>query len=180
MRWFGTVRQERRFERLLEPTLPSLWRFALRLTRNSVAAEDLLHNAIERAMPRIDQLLEDGAFRTWMHRVVYRTFLNERARRCAKATHVEIDNVIQLAAVGPMPSAGVEARLLGDQIDAAVVRLPAAVREAVIAIDAQGLSYDEASTVLGIPRGTVASRVARGRAMLREWLRDVAVEQGVC
>jgi RNA polymerase sigma-70 factor (ECF subfamily) len=167
------------FEAMLLDEMPALWRFARRLERDRVRAEDLLQQAIVKALARSHQLQDPGAFRTWMMRVIHNTFLNQRARKEARTPHTSLDNVLALPSSRRGPEHRADATLLGDRIAAAVERLPRHQREVLQLVDGEGMSYEEASAILGIPKGTAASRVARARATLRSRLRDVARERGV-
>jgi RNA polymerase sigma-70 factor, ECF subfamily len=168
-----------RFERLVRPVLGDLYRFACRLTRDPVTAEDLLQQALLRGLGHLGQLEADGAFRVWQSRVLYTTFLNARDRRDEmRVDEAQIDRaVIAFERTGPEHELG--RRELGARIGDALDRLPADQREAVWLVDGQGFKFAEAAGVLGVPPGTVASRVARARVALRVDLAAVAAEEGV-
>ena len=154
-----------RFERLVRPVLGDLYRFACRLTRDPVAAEDLLQASLLRGLGRLAQLHDDAAFRVWQSRVLYTTFLNARDRRADM--YVGTEHLERTPLLEALPDAEAASRQLGRAIETALDRLPADQREAVWLVDGQGLKFGEAAEVLGLPPGTVASRVARGRAALR-------------
>lgn len=168
----------RRFERLIRPVLSDLYRFARRLTRDPVRAEDLLQTALLRGLDRLPQLNDDAAFRAWQSRVLYTTWLNAVQRRRIEMVDAEglDENVVSIA---PGPDTRAADRQLGGQIADALDALPGGQREAVWLVDGQGFKYAEAATILGISPGTVASRVARGRVTLRRSLAHVAADQGV-
>jgi RNA polymerase sigma-70 factor (ECF subfamily) len=168
----------RRFERLVTPVLPDLFRFARRLAGSDPAAEDLLHAALEKGLARLGQLADDGAFKVWQSRVLFRTFLDLRAKRTEIPMEAEaLDNVIAFDRTRPDVLAG--ASELGDRVRGALDGLPPDQRDAVWLVDGQGLTYAETADLLGIAPGTAASRVARGRLALRTSLATVAAEQGV-
>ncbi|MEZ4236285.1 MAG: RNA polymerase sigma factor [Myxococcota bacterium] len=168
-----------RFEQLVRPVLGDLYRFACRLTRDPVAAEDLLQQALLRGLDRVEQLHDDGAFRVWQSRVLYTTFVNGRQRREA----MPVDEAALERAAGahdrPSPERDAMDRQLGGRIGDALDALPPDQREAVWLVDGQGFKFGEAADVLGVPPGTVASRVARARAALRTRLAAVAADEGV-
>jgi RNA polymerase sigma-70 factor, ECF subfamily len=172
------MRQRQRFERLVEPVLGNLHRFALRLTRDPVAAEDLLQQALLRGLGRLAQLHDDGAFLVWQSRVLYTTFLNARPRRSDVPDESGSGGAV-IPFERPSPEQVVNAHQLGERIGDALDALPADQREAVWLVDGEGLKFAEAAEVLGVPPGTVASRVARGRIALRVSLAQVAADQGV-
>ncbi len=165
-----------RFDALVRPILADLFRFARRLTRDPVTAEDLLQQSLEKGFARIGHLRDEGAFKAWQSRVLYTTWLDARAKR--REEPVESEQIERQE--GRMrPDATVAARQLGNVISQAFDRLPDEQRCAVWLVDGQGHTFTEAAQILGIPEGTAASRVARARRSLRRWLADVAAEQGV-
>lgn len=165
-----------RFERLVRPVLGDLYRFACRLTRDPVTAEDLLQTSLLRGLGRLAQLQDDRAFRVWQSRVLYTTFLNARDRRADMHVGVEALDGAPVPTADPAHAAA--NRQLGRHIGDALDRLPADQREAVWLVDGQGMKFSEAAEILGLPPGTVASRVARGRTALRSSLAAVAGEVG--
>lgn len=177
------VRQGRsdRFATLLRPVLPELYRFACRLTRDPVSAEDLLQQALMRGVDHLSELKDDRAFKVWQSRVLYTTFLNHRSRR-DRMWLPDDGTVVPFERPGPSgqgPEQLASRRQLGSRIADALDRLPAEQREAVWLVDGQGFKFGEAADVLGVPPGTVASRVARGRLALRVDLAEVAADEGV-
>ncbi|MBX2797569.1 MAG: sigma-70 family RNA polymerase sigma factor [Myxococcales bacterium] len=173
MRWL----RRRRLDRLLKPVLPGLRRFCRRLCRDADEAEDLLQEAVLAALGRFGKLRHEGAFKVWMHRIVYTVHLDRRDREARHRRRVDA-----YAQVVALPGATVdpaEARWLGRALATALDALPDLQREAVWLVDVEGLSFTETAEVLGCKRGTVASRVARARAALRQDLAQVAHEVGV-
>lgn len=166
-----------RFEALVRPVLGDLYRFARRLARDPVLAEDLLQTSLVKGLARLGHLRDDRAFRTWQSRVIYTTWLDMRSKRKEEPMTPE-----RVAAERPgrdSPERDLMGQQLGAQIARALDRLPAGQREAVWLVDAQGHSFAETAEILGIAPGTAASRVARARRALRDWLAPVALEQGV-
>ena len=178
LRWLRPPRPDR-FERLLVPVWPHLWAFALRLTKDPVRAEDLLHTAVAKALARIDQLREDRAFKVWMTRVVFTTWSHQREKASTRYERPGLENVVVLDPHGVGPERRADQRKLGRQLTEAMNGLPDGQRAAVWLVDAQGFTYAEAAEILGVAPGIAASRVARARSTLRLALRQVALEQGV-
>lgn len=169
-----------RFVHLVEPLLDDLFRFALRLCGDRVGAEDLVQQTLLVGLNRLDQLQADGAIKTWLFRILYRTFLNHRKRKAPMpAPDRELENLIPLDRSGGTPHTQTSARELGDLLAHAFDQLPEHQREAVWLVDGLGSTYAEAARILGIPVGTTTSRVLRGRMALRAQLSSVAREQGV-
>jgi RNA polymerase sigma-70 factor, ECF subfamily len=166
-----------RFDRLLAPAFDDLYRFACRLTGNRAAADDLLQDALVTGIRKFGQLKEARGFRVWMSRIVHRTWLNRRRDRPAawRAEHVDRE---QGRRGGRTPVACLEDRRLAVHLQDALTGLPEGQRHAVWLVDALGFTFGEAAVVLDVPPGTVASRVARGRAALRDALSGVAHDWG--
>lgn len=169
-----------RFDALLRPVRDGLYRFALHLTRDPVRADDLLQQAVVVGLSRIDQLAAEPAFRAWMSRIVYHTHVNDRKRASRTDDRTEpLDNVVALPTPRRGPDEEIDGLALARRIAAALGTLPSDQAEAVWLVDGQGFKYREAAEVLGVPRGTAATLVARGRRRLQEQLRDLAIEQEV-
>lgn len=173
--------QSERFEVLLRPTLAGLQRFAVRLVRDPIGADDLLQQALVTGFTRFDQLEDERSFRVWINRILFRTHLNRKKRKTEQPVDPGIlDNVVSLDAVRrPGPHEHYERAALADELAAALDSLPAEQRDAVWLVDGQGFRFGEAAEILEIPPGTAASRVARARLTLRGLLANVAQERGV-
>lgn len=168
--------RKQRYDGLVKPILNDLYRFARRLERDAVQADDLLQQGLLVGLKNVDQLADEGAFRVWISRILYRSFLNNRKKRVHEPMD---DNVVQLAPRAADPDRSLARRQLGHDLADALDKLPDDQREAVWLVDGQGFKYAEAATILECAPGTVASRVARGRVQLRRDLQHVAREQGV-
>ena len=178
MGWWSDTLGRRRFDRLVRSELDGLLRFAVHLCRDPVAGEDLVQEALVNAIARLDTLREDAAFRVWARRVVYTTFLDRQDREARHARRAEAGGEAVMVRF-PGPAERAEQRRIGRRIEEALAALPPDRRAAVVLVDVEGLSFVEAAEVLGVKVGTVASRVARGRAELRADLSDLAREEGV-
>lgn len=176
--------RRRRFERLIRPHVGSLRRFACKLEKDPDDAEDLLQEALLQGLTRLDQLQADGAARVWISRVLYRTFLNRcRKRKADRTESWSAEQLSEQADRTVIPFPGPDSRLsdkqLADRMASAMAQLPPQQREAVWLVDGQGFKFSEAAEILDTRPGTVASRVARGRAALRQDLADLARERGM-
>src|SRR5260221_7196500 len=129
--------------------------------------DDALQEAYLRAYRGLPSFHGDSAFGTWLYRIVYRTCLDELRRRRPVGA---LDEAADVADSRPGPEMQVAVRR---DIDAAMAQLSNEMRAAVWLIDGEGLSYDEAASVLGVPAGTIASRVSRARVQLRRTLGPV-------
>lgn len=172
----------RRFEALLLPVREGLYRFALQLTGDAVSADDLLQQTSVAALTHFHQLDAEPAFRAWMSRIMYRTHLNHR-KSAASLHDARSEPLDDRVASTPSPAEGPERRAdrrrIADRIAEALQGLRPDQARAIWLVDGQGFSFREAAEILELPRGTVATLVARGRRALAPRLADVALEQGV-
>ncbi len=151
--------------RQLVELLPRLRRFALVLTRRTDAADDLVQSALERALGRLDQWEPGTRLDRWMFQIVKTVWLNSRRAAAVRETeniddHADghmIDGVREM-----------EAKLTLAEVYQAFDRLPAEQRQALFLVSIEGYTYSDAAQLLGIPIGTVISRLARGRVALIE------------
>jgi RNA polymerase sigma-70 factor (ECF subfamily) len=156
------------FERLVLPEVELLLRVAITLTRNTADAEDLVQDTLVRAYRSIDRF--DGAHtRSWLLTILRNTHINRnRKRRPELLREPENQNLVP-AAAAEAPDAGVDAMFDGE-IVRALNSLPELFRTIIEMVDINGLSYAEASEALGVPVGTVMSRLHRGRSRMRDAL----------
>jgi RNA polymerase sigma-70 factor, ECF subfamily len=143
--------------------LPRLWAFALRLSDDTHDAEDLVQLSCLRALERTHHLQPDTAPLSWMFSILHTMWLNElRARRVRQRSRVEwddelVDSVADETASDPLAEA------MHAQIIREVQQLPDAQRAVMLLVAVEGLSYQEAADALGVPIGTVMSRLSRAR-----------------
>lgn len=172
--------QRERFERLAESCFSSVYGTALRLTRDSEDAQDLAQEALVRAYEAFDRF--DGRnFKAWILRILTNLYINRyrRNQRIGGVSSLDEENVAEPAApVEEAPDRQVFDGLLGSEVEAALAQVPEVFRLAVVLSDLEGLSYDEIAEVTEAPVGTVRSRIARGRAILRRELLAYAMQEG--
>ncbi len=172
--------QRERFERLAESCFSSVYGTALRLTRDSEDAQDLAQEALVRAYEAFDRF--DGRnFKAWILRILTNLYINRyrRNQRVGGIASLDEETVAEPAApVEEAPDRQVFDHLLGSEVEAALAQVPEIFRLAVVLSDLEGLSYDEIAEVTEAPVGTVRSRIARGRAILRRELLAYAVQEG--
>lgn len=142
--------------------LPSLRRYARALTRDGLDAEDLVHDALVQAYAGRSGF-RGGNLRGWLLSIVHNTFVNNARRRNASRQR---EREAAEAAPGYAPQNQDHAARLAQLQDAFGV-LPEEQRAALHLVVIEGLSYQEAATALGIPLGTLMSRIGRARAALR-------------
>lgn len=148
----------------LRELLPRLRRFAQSLTRNPASADDLVQASLEKALGAWTAKRPDGDLRAWLFAIVYRQFLD--AQRSASRYR----RVLELFTGGQdqhyEPSA--ERTVVAQSALAAFERLPHEQRAILLWVTVEGLRYQEIAEILGVPIGTVMSRLSRARAALRQ------------
>ena len=141
--------------------LPRLRRFCMALARNPDAGDDLCQAAIERALSRADQFQAGTRLDSWMYRIAQNLYIDQGRRRQTRGTEVEVDEAVTL--VGEDGLAVVEGRSDLARAQAAMAALPEEQRALMALVVLNEKSYKEAAEILGIPIGTVMSRLARAR-----------------
>ncbi|WP_337267191.1 sigma-70 family RNA polymerase sigma factor [Oryzifoliimicrobium ureilyticus] len=156
-------RTERSFDVLAQ--LAALRRYARALARNSDDAEDLVHDALVRAYEKKRSFRPGANLRTWLFSILHNAHIDRiRQKRSLTKRHDEAS----LAAERTLP-AGQEHAVRLQQVREAFFQLPEEQREALHLVAIEDLSYQEAADALGIPIGTLMSRISRARANLREF-----------
>jgi RNA polymerase sigma-70 factor (ECF subfamily) len=153
--------------------LPELYARGLRLTRSSAAAQDLVQDTVERAL-RFESQYEPGSnLRAWLHQILSSIFITHcrRHRRDRCALRIMAQDPCSWA----VPEDVVAAGDLSPPTAKALAALPRGFRQAVELVDIVDLSYRDAAEVIGVPLGTVMSRLHRGRRMLAAALADARV-----
>ena len=149
-------------KRLIAQEAPHLRRFAVALTRDTDRADDLVQDTLERALRKHRSWRHTGSLRSWLFKILYRTYLNGQERR-----RLERDSAEQLKRdASTTTPANQDGRVEVLNVAAAIEYLPADQREVVLLCGLEGLSYDEAAYVTGVRVGTVKSRLYRGREAL--------------
>lgn len=176
----GSVAERRsRFEREALTHLDALYAFALKLARSRDDAEDLVGDTILRAFERWDQYRLGTNIRAWLFTILYHVFVSRKRRVDAREVHApdDADGWSAFEAVGEIdPEGRFYDSFLDDEITQAIDALPDEYRTAVVLSDLHELRYAEIAEILGVPEGTVKSRLFRGRRLLQKKLVDYAVE----
>ena len=170
--------------------LPDLYGTALRLAREAADAEDLVADAIAKAWSSLDGLNDRTRVRGWLFRILTNTFLSGRraaARRGVAEPLDELDADFSLfeRLHQPFllwwgnPEQVFLNRLLREDLSRALADVPDVFRAVIVMADVQGFSYQEIAEVLGVPIGTVRSRLARGRALMQKALWEHARDAGI-
>ena len=162
--------KRRRFEALAMPHLDAAVNLARWLTRGSAEADDIVQDAMLRAFRSFDGFRGD-AVRPWLLAIVrncHRSALEQKKRHAETPLGDNDDS--EIAADDPTPEASAIQTGDGRRLDNAIAALPEEFREVVILRELEEMSYRDIAATTGAPIGTVMSRLARGRALLREIL----------
>lgn len=160
------------FDWLLSREIPHLRRYAHALAHDPVLADDLVQDCLERALRKWWLWRPHGRMRSWLFRMLYRIYLNQRPKHRRDARAVPFDDGVEPAANSASHSLTLEIR----ETAAAIDELPDDQRSAILLVALEGMNYDEAAWVLSIPVGTLRSRLSRGREALRAVTRDAQPE----
>jgi RNA polymerase sigma factor (sigma-70 family) len=166
------------FEDLALPLLASLYNVAFWLSRNAIDAEDLVQETFLKALRGFESFKMGTSFKAWIFRILRNTYLTSRNGLAERRTVALEDELNEYGESGraQYPEAAIdrqtpEMNLIGmrDQaaLQSAMEKLAPPLLEVILLCDVEEMKYREIATVLEIPLGTVMSRIARGRAVLR-------------
>ncbi len=178
------------FEALLETVLDGAFGAALRYTRNRTEAEDLVQEAALLAWRGFKSFDQGGNFKAWFFRILTNRFFSAYRTRKRQGTEIELDDAPELylycqtAALGlhgstEDPAQRLMSRLATEQVEEAVAALPDEYRVVATLYFLQDFSYQEIADVVGVPVGTIRSRLHRGRRLLQKALWVIAEERGI-
>ncbi len=160
----------------LTSVLPRLRRFGLALTGSASDADGLVQNTCERALRHSDQLRELTRLDAWLYGIMRNLWFDEMRHRKVRR-HDDIDAASDV--IGEDGQATADGRITLDAVRRAMSQLPADQRTVLMLVCVDGLSYKEAAEVLGIPVGTIMSRLSRARQDLHERLSGPPVPDSV-
>lgn len=160
-----------------------VYRFALSLSRDESEAGDIVQETYLRALKSWRTFRKGSDCRKWLFAICRNVFLRQRERDRARAdsSAVEVDSLAAVNDMAAATTAEQESLLrldLAPALRSAIDMLQEPFRSAVILVDVEDHSYDDASVVLGVPVGTVRSRLFRGRRLLQRQLLDFARDAG--
>jgi RNA polymerase sigma-70 factor, ECF subfamily len=173
--------RRRQFEGEALAHLDALYSFALKLARARDDAEDLVSDTLLRAFERWEQYRLGTNIRAWLFTILYHVFVSRKRRIDAREVQPleEHDGWSLFDAVGDTdPEGRFYDSFLDDEIVRAIDALPDEYRATVVLSDLHELRYAEIAQILGVPEGTVKSRLFRGRRILQRKLHGYAVEMG--
>ncbi len=153
------------------PLFDSLYNFARWLAHDETEAEDLVQETFSKALRGFSSFTPGSDFRAWIFRILRNTFLTSRTGLRAKLTvSLEPEDEAMIAVTWETPESLALTSATREALQAALERLPVGYREVILLSDVEEMKYKEIAEVLSIPIGTVMSRVARGRKLLRQSL----------
>lgn len=178
---FGRRDSREAFERQAEKIFPSVVGTALRLTRSREEAEDLAMEAMVRAYEAFDRF-DGNNFKAWMLRIVTNLYINRYRQKQRGPSLGSLDEEGAQEPVGhqdEIPDRMLFDNMVGAEVERALNQVPEDFRVAVILSDIEELSYQEIADATNVPIGTVRSRIARGRSILRKLLLEFAMKEGI-
>jgi len=146
--------------------LPQLRRYALFLAKDKALADDLVQDCVARAIDRGDQFQPGTNFRAWLFTILRSVFLNHK--RSVSNRPFEPEDAATSSHLSVRP--GQETRIEVRELERALSKLSGAHRDILLLVVVEGFSYEEAAGILGVPLGTVRSRLARARQDLHHHL----------
>jgi RNA polymerase sigma-70 factor, ECF subfamily len=152
------------FSCLVERQIPRLRRYARALTRAADQADDLVQDTLMRALAKSHLWQPDTNIRAWLFTIMHNQFVNTARREMRNGARVDIEQMASALPATSDPSKGRELV----ELDRALGRLPDEQREVILLVGLEGMGYQSAAQILGVPIGTVRSRLSRGREALRE------------
>ncbi len=175
------------FERVALAQLSYLYTSAFYLTKDRANAEDLVQETYLRAFRFFDKFQPGTNFRAWLLSILQNLFINRYRQKRREAPTVEwekTDDVYESMVEqdenlgGGNPEHHFVSQMMDDEVEKALRGLPEEFRTAIVLVDIEELTYEEAANVMECPMGTVRSRVSRGRRMLQVALKEYGQGRG--
>jgi RNA polymerase sigma-70 factor, ECF subfamily len=173
---FGRSAKTEEFEGAALPHLNDLFRTAVRLTRDRAEAEDLVQEAYLQAWKSFHRFEPGTNCRAWLFKILFHVIQHHRRKWFRMRLVSEEDGRIEETVSYEPP---VSPHISDEEVLAAFEKLPPHYREVVLLADVEELSYKEVAAALGVPLGTVMSRLNRGRKLLRHELAEFAGGYGI-
>jgi RNA polymerase sigma-70 factor (ECF subfamily) len=151
------------FARQIEAEIPRLRRYARALTRDVCRADDLVQSCLTRAVAK-QHLWQPGTdLRAWLFTILHNQHVNDVRRSVREGISVAVEDVAPVLTVHSNAFAALQLR----DLETAIGKLPQEQRQVILLVGLEGMRYEEVAVILGVPVGTVRSRLSRGRDQLR-------------
>ena len=176
------------FERVALPQLSHMYTSAFYLTRDKTEAEDLVQETYLRAFRFFNKFQPGTNCRAWLLSILRNLFINRYRQKRKEPEKVDWEKIEQVyesmvqqgeKAERDNPENQLISRLMDEEVERALRELSEEYRMAIVLVDIEELSYEEAAKVMECAIGTVRSRVSRGRRMLQVALRNYALKRGL-
>ena len=153
-------------ERQIEQQVPHLRRYARALTGDRDAADDLVQDCLARALSRLHLWRRGSNIRAWLFTIMHNLWVNDVRRRASRPVAVDFEDVAGRLADPPRQEQGLALR----DLERGLAALGEDQRAVLLLVGLEGMSYTEVARVVGVPIGTVMSRLSRGREALRRFM----------
>jgi len=184
------VADQAKFSELAIEYMPSLYTAALRMTRNSADAEDLVQETYLKAYRAFNSFTEGTNLKAWLYRILTNTYINAYRAKKRRPEESDIDDLenfylyrrlggLEGATAGRSAEDEVLDHFTETEVKEAIEALPEQFRMAVLLGDVEGFSYKEIAEILDVPIGTVMSRLHRGRRALQKRLYEFGRQRGL-
>ena len=149
--------------RSIEAEIPRLRRYARALARDVAAADDLVQDCLARALGKLHLWQEGTDLRAWLFTILHNQYVNQVRRAVREGAAIGLSETEPLLTRAPHQGKRLELR----DLERAIAKLPEEQRSVILLVGLEGMRYEEVAEVLGVPVGTVRSRLSRGREALR-------------
>ncbi len=153
--------------------IPRLRRYARALTRDASAADDLVQDCLARAIAKAHLWQEGTDLRAWLFTILHNQYVNTVRRSVREGTTVDVSDAEPTLVSQAVQTKRLELR----DLERALAKLPNEQREVLLLVGMEGLRYEEVAEILGVPVGTVRSRLSRGRDALRTLMGETAEDR---
>ena len=180
-------KKRREFETEALPHMDSLYRTALRMTKNEKDAEDLVQEALVKAYRFWDKFESGSNCRAWLFKIMTNIFMNDYRSKSRSPVAVNVDDIDDNFLYGQLaqgtgdfenPESRLFSKIFDDDVKKAIEGLPDDFRLVIVLSFLEGFSYQEIADIADLQLGTVKSRLHRGRKLLQKELFEYAVKNG--